>query len=147
MQSCNCTVRSTISTTFASTLDNGPFGPSGFGPAMWFTIHNGAAEQAIRGQELSPAEKRGWEEWLRNLWVCVPCHSCKSHYKAMVSQVDFTRMRTGYDVFKLTVDMHNMVNARLKKPHITLHKAKHLYGVDTKLGPPVTLTYQATTYN
>lgn len=146
MHGCNCNrVSGRLSAVRSSGLENGPFGPSGFGPSMWFTMHSGAAERAIMGGYLTENEKAAWESWLRNLWVCIPCESCRRHYIGIVNAVDFGSVNTGDKVFRLTVDIHNMVNARLNKQHVTLQKAICIYGLDTKLGPASTITFSANT--
>ncbi|AAS18085.1 thiol oxidoreductase [Singapore grouper iridovirus] len=136
-------VESKLSVKNASLLEGGGFGPHGFGPAMWFTFHTGAAAQACKGGSLTASEHEAWEHFIRSMWVCIPCQTCSVHFKNMLRDIDFTLVCTGIDVFKLSVDMHNRVNTRLNKPCMSLEKAKRLYGLDTKTGPPVVVSYRA----
>ena len=100
--------------------------PDVFGPAMWFTLHTGAAHLP---NTLSPISIARTKAFINGIPEMVPCIECSEHARAFIedNKLAIDNMKRGDDVFKFYVDFHNYVNKRLKKPTITYEKAYDMY--------------------
>jgi hypothetical protein len=107
--------------------------PEVFGPAFWFTLHNGTVHLP---QILSPISANRIKGFLKGVPEMVPCTDCSEHARAFIeanmSRID--NIQKGEDAFRLTVDFHNYVNTRLNKPIMSYDTARALYkgGVQIK---------------
>lgn len=76
----------------------------------------------------SYAEKKAAKDFYESLVHLIPCPTCKLHYadnlKALPISPSLDNRR---DLFKWTVDMHNMVNKQLGKPEYTESDAIAFY--------------------
>lgn len=85
-------------------------GPLCWGPLQWMTLH-----QLLRGYPTAPtqAHKDALKAYTGALASLIPCGFCASHWAQLAPTVD-TSSRVA--AIKWGVDVHNTVNARLKKP-------------------------------
>lgn len=101
--------------------------PSVFGPAVWFTLHNGAAHLP---NDLSPVSLSRIKLFIDAIPdMLVVCESCSEHARNFIEthrQV-INNITTGHEVFNFIVDFHNYVNERLNKGRMTYEQARKLY--------------------
>lgn len=89
--------------------------PSTWGPFFWHTMHLVALGYP---KEPTYAEKRAAKEFYESFTHLIPCPICKTHYAENLKTMPVTpSLDTRKDLFKWTVDMHNLVNKQLGKPH------------------------------
>lgn len=113
--------------------------PQAFGPAMWFTLHNGASAYP---EKPSLVVQNSMMQFLSNLHFMIPCLECREHYFQYVRNTDLaaaTRNREA--LFTYIVDMHNNVNFRIGKPTMSLETAKQVYGFYRPRGSIIRITY------
>lgn len=101
--------------------------PSVWGPSMWFTLHNGAANYP---KQASPIIKKLMRDYILAIPILIPCTTCKEHATQFL-EANHDRL---YDItvgrdtlFTFFVDFHNYVNRRLGKPTMALSEARKLY--------------------
>lgn len=91
--------------------------PSTWGPFFWHTMHLVALGYPT---EPTYAEKRAAKEFYESFVHLIPCPKCKIHYAENLKVLPITpSLDTRKDLFKWTVDMHNMVNKQLGKSEYT----------------------------
>jgi hypothetical protein len=91
--------------------------PSTWGPFFWHTMHLVALGYP---NEPTYAEKRAAKEFYESFTHLIPCPACKLHYSENLKTLPVTpSLDTRKDLFKWTIDMHNMVNKQLGKPEYT----------------------------
>jgi hypothetical protein len=91
--------------------------PSTWGPFFWHTMHLVALGYP---NEPTYAEKRAAKEFFESFTHLIPCPTCKIHYADHLKEMPLTpSLDTRKDLFKWTVDMHNLVNKDLGKPQYT----------------------------
>lgn len=89
--------------------------PSTWGPFFWHTIHLVALGYP---NEPTYAEKRAAKEFYESFTQLIPCPLCKVHYTDNLKTMPVTpSLDSRKDLFRWTVDMHNLVNKQLGKPH------------------------------
>jgi hypothetical protein len=99
--------------------------PSTWGPFFWHTMHLVALGYPI---EPSYAEKRAAKEFFESFTHLIPCPTCKLHYAEHLKELPVTpSLDNRKDLFKWTVDMHNLVNKDLGKPQYTESDAIAFY--------------------
>jgi len=101
--------------------------PTVFGPAVWFTLHNGSAHLP---NELSPISLSRIKMFIDGIPdMLVVCGKCAEHARNYIETHRWVinDMKGGNDVFKFYVDFHNFVNERLGKSIMSLDTAKKLY--------------------
>ena len=93
------------------------FPPTVWGPSMWFMFHLVAATYP---DSPTTADKANYAAFYKSLQHILPCVGCREGYKIIlasdptkISPRVFTSRET---LFKWTVDVHNRVNVKLKKP-------------------------------
>lgn len=101
--------------------------PNVWGKHMWSSIHFIAL-----GYPNTPSEtdKKNYKQFFDNLYSVLPCHTCSEHLKqTLLSALPLhaNHLVNTNTLFKWTVDLHNIVNKRLKKPTMGLHDATQLY--------------------
>nr|QXT57854.1 ERV1/Air family protein [Rhinella marina erythrocytic-like virus] len=106
--------------------------PKAFGPSMWFTLHNGAANYpntpTIEQMELMKG-------FIRGLPLMIPCVMCKIHFQSIVNNTDLdTVVKSKELLFLFFFQAHNIVNKKLNKPLITLAQAKKMYAFHGETG-------------
>lgn len=101
--------------------------PTVFGPAVWFTLHNGAAHlpKVLKPQAL--ARIKAFIDGIPDMLVV--CAKCAEHARNYIDthRMAIDKFKGGDDVFKFYVDFHNFVNERLNKPLMTYAAARRLY--------------------
>lgn len=102
--------------------------PEVWGPLNWYTYHNGAANLP---KNLSPVSAQRIANFINGIPEMVPCDACSEHARYFIesNKKRIQSLGTRDDVFSFFVDFHNYVNERLKKPKVSLEKAKELYNV------------------
>lgn len=99
--------------------------PTTWGPFFWHTMHLVALGYPV---EPTYAEKRAAKEFFESFTHLIPCPTCKIHYADHLKEMPITpSLDTRKDLFKWTVDMHNMVNKDLGKPQYTEADAISFY--------------------
>ena len=64
------------------------------------------------------------KQYLESLQGMIPCAHCRNHYKNYLEKNPVTQAT---DLFSWSVDLHNDVNKRTKKPTMTVEKARKIY--------------------
>tara|TARA_B100001059_G_scaffold217659_1_gene237115 strand:- start:1964 stop:2455 length:492 start_codon:yes stop_codon:yes gene_type:complete len=122
-------------------LDNAnPGSPEVWGPAFWFSLHNGATKYPLNA---SPLWRERMKSFIKGIPVMVPCEKCADHATAYIescSNLDEV-VKNRVSLFKFFVDFHNFVNRRLGKHEIPLKTAIDLYTgtanvLTVEYGPP-----------
>lgn len=91
--------------------------PTTWGPFFWHTMHIVALGYP---NEPTYAEKRAAKEFYESFTHLIPCPTCKIHYSDHLKELPITpSLDSRKDLFRWTVDMHNLVNKDLGKPQYT----------------------------
>lgn len=101
--------------------------PTVFGPAVWFTLHNGSAHLP---RDISPVSLNRIKMFIDGIPdMLVVCGKCAEHARMYIEthRDAINAMKSGDDVFKFYVDFHNFVNERLGKAVMTYDTARKLY--------------------
>ena len=99
--------------------------PDVWGPAFWFTLHNGANSYPTNASGLVK-ERMKW--FLLGLPEIIPCLNCKEHARDHIESSNLEAVCDGHDsLFRFFVDFHNYVNKRYNKPVMTYDDAIKLY--------------------
>jgi len=101
--------------------------PSVWGPAFWFSLHNGALRYPINP---SPLWKERMKNFILGIPVMVPCEKCSDHASAHIEanyyRIDeITSSRS--KLFEFFWEFHNFVNQRLGKSEMSLENAYRIY--------------------
>ena len=73
-------------------------------------------------------DKRNYKLFYYNLQNTLPCAKCARNYKKNISEHPIDPFLISSDeLFKWTVDIHNMVNNELNKPSFTYEEARNHY--------------------
>ena len=93
------------------------------GPGIWFTIHTLAANAS------SDNEKKDVIKHIRKLHDRFPCLECKGHFGEYLTKHPPEDSLGGNEdaLFLWTVNFHNAVNYRLRKPQVSYEEAKSIY--------------------
>jgi hypothetical protein len=93
------------------------------GPGIWFTIHTLAANSR------TDSEKEDVIRHIRKLQDRFPCLECKGHFGEYLSKHPPEDTLGGNEdaLFLWTVNFHNAVNYRLKKPQVSYEEAKSIF--------------------
>jgi hypothetical protein len=101
--------------------------PNIWGKHMWASIHFIALGYPDKPSE---SEKNNYKSFFENIYKVLPCNTCSNHLKTTLQTqlpLSVKSLSNKDNLFKWTVDLHNIVNARLNKPTITLDKATLTY--------------------
>jgi hypothetical protein len=101
--------------------------PDVFGPAFWFTLHNGASKYPIEASYIQAEKMKGF---IKGIPVMLPCERCSSHAQTYIERKDdeLNDIVSGREkLFKFFWEFHNYVNKRYNKPEPTLEEAKTMY--------------------
>lgn len=112
--------------------------PEVFGPAFWFTLHNGASKYPV---EASPIQAEKMKGFIKGIPVMLPCEKCSSHSQTYIESKDneLDDVVSGRDkLFKFFWEFHNYVNRRYNKPEPSLEEAKMMFMGKAKVS---SLTY------
>ena len=96
--------------------------PKIFGPFMWATIHYICLAAP---ENLNDSQKSAYKHFFTVLPFVMPCQTCGVHllenYKTL--PID-NSLSTKEDLFKWSVDLHNIVNKQLGKSEISVEDAR-----------------------
>jgi len=110
------------------TLDYANTGnPEVWGPAMWFSLHNGAARYP---NNPSPIWRERMKSFIQGLPVMLPCQDCSDHANAFIeSRIKFIDNIVGnkQNLFTFFWEFHNSVNKRLGKRIVSFQEAYNIY--------------------
>ena len=111
--------------------------PASWGPQLWSSLHYIALGYP---ENPSALDKRNYKAFYESLDTVLPCDKCAQHYKATTSAMPIDPyLDSASHLFEWTVAVHNVVNARLGKPQITVAEARQLYiGKAAATSPVVT---------
>lgn len=102
--------------------------PDVFGPAMWFTFHNGAVFYPNKPTDYV---RHGMKQFLSTVPLIVPCRGCREHFYEFLRSTNLDEaVASRENLFAFWVDVHNYVNRRYGKQTMSLKEAKRLYGFD-----------------
>lgn len=91
--------------------------PETWGPFFWHTMHIVALGYP---NEPTYAEKRAAKEFFESLAHLIPCPTCKMHYADHIKAKPVSpSLDNRKDLFRWTVEIHNLVNKDLGKPEYT----------------------------
>jgi len=101
--------------------------PRVWGPAFWFTLHNGAARYPIKASPICAERMKGF---ILGMPVMIPCEKCQDHATSHIEQ-NYHRLNevvSGREqLFNFFVSFHNYVNKRYGKPEMSNEDAYALY--------------------
>ncbi len=111
-----------------------------WGPEMWKILH-GLAEKIGQYPQInhryitntgSKEEKRLWSILLGSLRLSLPCPLCRKHYTEYINQFSPDKFIHDTNISKELVrtwlfNLHNTVNERTNKPHISIELLSELY--------------------
>jgi hypothetical protein len=104
--------------------------PEVWGPAFWFTLHNGASKYPINASPIVVERMKGF---ILGIPVMIPCEICKEHATSHIEN-NYNNLdkicSTRENLFNFFVDFHNFVNKRYKKPLMSYNDANKLYNGD-----------------
>ena len=96
--------------------------PSKWGPHFWMTLHIAC---------LGCQDAKVLSDFVEGYKEIIPCLSCREHFEQVL--VD-NPVPEADDLFRWSVDVHNIVNRRLGKPEISYEAA--LANIVTGTPPP-----------
>ena len=94
--------------------------PTSWGPHLWATMHT-LALKADADNELEP-----FLEFTNSLLFLLPCDACRSDYSKYLNNYGPNLGQC----FSWTVNLHNHVNEKLKKPIMGLEAAREIWTSD-----------------
>jgi hypothetical protein len=101
--------------------------PQVWGPAFWFTLHNGAARYPERASPLFAERMKGF---ILGMPVMIPCEKCADHATAHI-EANWRRLDEivsgRRELFNFFNSFHNYVNRRYNKPEMSAEDAYALY--------------------
>lgn len=98
-----------------------------WGPAFWYTLHNGAFHYP---EHASPLHAERMKNFIIGIPVMVPCATCKEHATAFIEKhrKKLTSICASKEtLFNFFVDFHNQVNKRYGKPVLSYEEAYDIY--------------------
>ena len=99
--------------------------PAVWGPFFWHTIHITALGYP---NDPSYAHKRAAKEFFESLVHLIPCPTCREHYTIHLQKMPITpHLDRRDDLFRWTVELHNVVNQSLGKPRYTEQESLMFY--------------------
>jgi hypothetical protein len=95
------------------------------GPGIWYTFH------ALAAEAKTDAEKKDVIKHIRMVQQKFPCLDCKGHFGEYLAkhppEESLGVSQPQDSLFLWTVNFHNAVNYRLKKPQVSYEEAKSIY--------------------
>ena len=105
------------------------FEQSDWGPQAWSFIHYIALSYPDNPTE---EDKNNYKDFYINLQNVLPCPKCASNYKDNLERIPIDTSLVGNkELFKWTIDIHNMVNNELGKRKYTYEEVFKIYLKDT----------------
>jgi len=96
--------------------------PSKWGPHFWMTLHIAC---------LGCQDAKVLTDFVEGYKEIIPCLSCRDHFEQVLVE---NPVPEADDLFKWSVDVHNIVNKRLGKPEVSYEAA--LANIVTASPPP-----------
>jgi len=114
--------------------------PDAFGPAFWFTLHNGASAYP---EEPTFFLQQGMIQLLQSVPFLLPCVKCREHYFTYLRNINLNQVvQSRETLFTFLVQLHNYVNRMNGKPEMLVSVAKNIYGFDNPgVGTKLYITY------
>lgn len=111
--------------------------PSSWGKYLWTSIHFIALGFPDNPND---DDKNNYKNFFINLGYVIPCYKCSVNYKKHLKELPITNetLKNRHNLFKWTVDLHNIVNKELNKPLINLEDAYLLYSENFNLSDSIT---------
>ena len=99
-----------------------------WGPTFWYIYHKIAISYNEEKAKSDEKYKKAYLIFYNNFDKILPCKSCSEHYKKLKNNRKVKDFISNKDeLFKWSVDNHNIVNKRLKRKEFTLDEAKIKY--------------------
>jgi len=106
--------------------------PSTWGPFFWHAMHIIALGYS---NQPTYAEKRAAKEYFESLVHLIPCPTCRVHYATHLKENPISpSLDSRNDLFRWTVNIHNLVNKDLGKPEYTETESISFYHSLGELG-------------
>ena len=106
--------------------------PSTWGPFFWHTMHIVALGYS---NQPTYAEKRAAKEFYESLTQLIPCPICRVHYSTHLKANPISpSLDSRNDLFRWTVNIHNLINKDLGKPEYTETESMNFYHSLGELG-------------
>ena len=109
--------------------------PKVFGPGTWITTHvySLVCEQSGRKRDY-----RQFASYTYRMIHALPCGKCRRHAVRYLDRHAIPMSKLEGSIFRWTVDFHNSVNRRLKKPVVTEQQAREMFeNTEVVLNDPV----------
>jgi len=90
--------------------------PTTFGPYFWSVIHMTALSAK---PDMTDEKRQAYIRFFESMPDVLPCAMCGKHLKENLETMPVDTD----DMFRWTVDLHNLVNSQLNKPEIPYEKA------------------------
>jgi hypothetical protein len=103
--------------------------PTFWGPAYWTAMHTAAATYP---EHPTQQDRQHSFEFYKSLGWVLPCAECRSKYRRIFSEgmpLLPEDLNSRMKLFEWTWRVHNMVNAQLGKPSMSLRDAYAAYAV------------------
>ena len=102
--------------------------PTNFGPYFWSVIHMTALSAS---EGITEEKKQAYIRFFEAMPDVLPCAMCGKHLKdnLIVLPVDTE------DMFRWSVELHNLVNSQLNKPEIPYERALAYWSARCSRGP------------
>lgn len=104
-----------------------PRDPRVWGPAFWFTLHNGSVNYPIKASPIWAERMKGF---ILGMPVMIPCEKCRDHATSHI-EANYYRLNEivsgREELFNFFVSFHNYVNERYDKPKMSNEDAYDLY--------------------
>jgi len=104
-----------------------PGNPTVWGPAMWFSLHNGASKYP---KSASLFWKDRMKSFIQGIPVMIPCENCADHACAYIESQSCnleTIVSSRDNLMIFFIDFHNFVNERLGKPIMSREAARKMF--------------------
>ena len=96
-----------------------------WGPYFWGTLHIACLAAP---PVLSDEHKTAFRNLIESFTLVLPCPACQMHFREVLQQFPLEEsLNTGEDLFTWSVAVHNIVNARLGKPQVSLKDAVYYW--------------------
>jgi hypothetical protein len=90
--------------------------PTVFGNYFWTVIHMTALSA---GSDISDEKRESYVKFFESMPDILPCAQCGKHLRENLQTIPIDTS----DLFRWSVDIHNLVNTQLNKPEIAYEKA------------------------
>lgn len=96
-----------------------------WGPAMWKTLHLITFSYP---EKPSFGQKKQHYDFFNNLRYTIPCIFCRKNYIDHLNEIPLEpHLDNNILLIKWLIDIHNLVNKQLNKPHKTYEKVFSMY--------------------